>query len=292
MNSSAHPEKPYVLITGASTGLGKALAKLCARQGRNVILASLPGENLPELSHEISGKYGVDAPWMELDLTEDDAVHRLSSWALSKYRIDVLINNAGFGGTQTMKDASFSYLDRMIKLNVRATGMLTYLLLPELKSHETAFILNVSSLIAYNPIGYKTFYPATKSFVYFMSRGLRQELLPDGIHVSVLMAGPMYTNENVIKRIAALGWKGRFTTLYPEEMASAAWNGLMRKKAVIIPGLGNKISFLVSRIIPASIRLPWLKNVFIREIEEGYGWVESEESPAIPVFSSAPRRKE
>lgn len=292
MNSPGEPQNPYALITGASTGLGKAFATLLASQGKNLILVSLPGENLPEVSAEISEKNGVDVRWMELDLTEDDAIRRLSTWALSRYRIDMLVNNAGFGGTQTMKDASFTYLDKMIKLNVRATGMLTYLLLPELKSHGTAYILNVSSLIAYNPIGYKTFYPASKSFVYFLSRGLRQELLPDGIHVSVLMAGPMYTNANVQKRIATLGWKGRFVTLFPEEMALAALNGLMKKRAVIIPGLGNKFGFLMSKVLPAAIRLPLLKRIFIRELKNGHGWVDPEQSSSIPAFSSGPHRME
>ena len=241
-----------------------------------MILVSLPGENLPEVSKEISTAHGVDAPFMELDLTEEDAIHRLSAWALSKYRINLLINNAGFGGTQDINGASFSYLDKMIKLNVRATSMLTYLLLPELKSHGTAHVLNISSLIAYNPVPYKTFYPATKSFIYFFSRGLREEFKHEGIHVSVLMAGPMNTNPNVKKRIEALGWKGRFVALEPEAMAEAALAGLKQRKAVIIPGIGNKLGFLISRIVPAAIRLRMLKRIFIKELEKGYSWVPAE----------------
>lgn len=276
MNASIQPEKPYTLITGASTGLGKAFALVSARQGANVLLVSLPGEGLQELSGEISSTYGVDAPWMEVDLTEEDALHRVSSWALSKYRVNRLINNAGFGGTQSINGASFEYLDKMIKLNVRATGLLTYLLLPELKSHGEAHVLNISSLIAYSPVPYKTFYPASKSFIYFLSRGLREEFRHEGVHVSVLMAGPMNTNPNVKKRIEALGWKGRFVSLEPEDMAERALKGLWKRKAVIIPGLGNKISFLVSRILPASIRIRLLKKVFIEELKSGYSWVSSE----------------
>lgn len=276
MNASIQPEKTYTLVTGASTGLGKAFAVVSARQGCNVLLVSLPGEGLPELSREISSSHGVDAPWIEVDLTEEDALHRVSSWALSKYRVNRLINNAGFGGTQSINGASFEYLDKMIKLNVRATSMLTYLLLPELKSHGEAHVLNISSLIAYSPVPYKTFYPASKSFIYFLSRGLHEEFRDEGVHVSVLMAGPMNTNPNVKKRIEALGWKGRFVSLEPEDMAERALKGLMRRKAVLIPGLGNKISFLVSKILPASLRIRLLKKVFIEELKSGYSWVPSE----------------
>ena len=281
----------YALVTGASTGLGKAFAIQCARTGKNVILVALPGEGLENLSREISSRFGVDAPWIELDLTENDAIQRLSSWALSKYRIDLLINNAGFGGTQSINGASFEYLDKMIKLNVRATSMLTYLLLPELKSHGNAYVLNVSSLIAYTPVPYKTFYPASKSFIYFFSRGLREEFKEEGIHVSVLMAGPMNTNPNVTKRIEALGWKGRFVALSPDEMARLAIKGLLNKRAVIIPGLGNKLSFLVSKILPASIRIPMLKRVFIRELKDGYGWITHQDGASNPVYSSGRLQK-
>lgn len=258
----------YVLITGSSTGLGKAFAVECARRGKNILLVSLPGEGLEELADQINRQYRVETAFFEVDLTEEDAVHRLVAWALERFRIDMLINNAGFGGSMKLDKTPLEYLDKMIKLNVRATSLLSYLLIPELKSHPQAYILNVSSTIAFNPVAYKTFYPGSKAYVYFLSRGLNFELKGSGTHVSVLLAGPMKTNAFVTDSIEKQGWKAKFITLEPEAMAKAAIDGLLRNQHVIIPGWANKLSVFLSRLVPDAIRLPAVSRSILDEIEK------------------------
>lgn len=260
--------KNYSLITGASTGLGKAFALECAKLGKNLILVSLPGEGLTELAREISGKYQVEVASYEIDLTEEDSIKHLSAWITDNYRVDLLVNNAGFGGSRRLDKTPYEYLDKMIKLNIRATSLLSYLMLPELKSHPRAHILNVGSTIVFSPVAYKTFYPGSKAFVYFLSRGLNYELKDTGVSVSVLLAGPMRTNAFVTESINVSGWLARWITMETEMMARIALRDTFRNKPVIIPGLGNKISVFLSRILPASFRIPRVSRNFLKEIEK------------------------
>ena len=144
----------YTLITGASKGLGKAFANECARRRMNLILVSLPGENLKCLQSELQVRYGVRVFFRETDLTERDAVEQLAHWINEKFSIKMLINNAGVGGTQFFDSSSVDYLDNMIQLNVRAMTLLTRLLIPQLRRNMNTYILNVSSLAAFSPVPY------------------------------------------------------------------------------------------------------------------------------------------
>lgn len=258
----------YALITGASAGLGRAFALECARRGKNVLLVALHGEGLGEVADQINRQYKVEAAFFEVDLTEEDAVHRLAAWALENFKIDMLINNAGFGGSMRLEKTPVEYLDKMLKLNVRATSLLSFLLLPELKSHSRAYILNVSSTIAFHPVAFKTFYPGSKSFVYFLSRGMNHELKGSGVSVSVLLAGPMKTNPFVTDSIEKQGAKVKLITLKPEEVAKIALDGTLSGKPVIIPGFVNKLSVWLSGLIPEFFRIPAVSKGILKEIEK------------------------
>ena len=162
-----------------------------------------------------------------------------------------------------------AYFDSMIKLNVRVTGMLTFHLLNELKTHEKAYILNVSSIISLMPSAYKTVYSASKAFIYSFSRGLRQELRGTNVHVSVLMPGPLRTNSSVTERIKKQGFFGRMIVLEPETAAKIALAQTLDRKPVIIPGVVNKISGILMKAIPKSIGVPIISSIYSKEAETG-----------------------
>ncbi len=128
----------YTLITGASMGLGKEMAIAFARKGRNLVLVALPGQNLSQLCGEISLAFGVKTVAKECDLTDETALFKLADDILTNYSIDQLINNAGVGGTAAFETSSIEYLERIINLNVRATTLLTRLILPSLKEQKKA----------------------------------------------------------------------------------------------------------------------------------------------------------
>ena len=280
---------PFALITGASTGLGKAFAKECARKGKNLLLVALPNEGLPELSASLENQFGIKTAWLETDLTQEDSLVKVRDWALGQYRVDLLINNAGMGGTRPFAKASFDYLDKMIKLNVRATGLLTYLFLPELKSHKEAHILNVGSIIGYTPAPYKTFYPASKGFIFNFSRGLHEELKGSGVSVSVLMAGVMPTNPSVVERMKTQGWRARFISVETDYVAKTALGKMYKKRPVIVLGFGNKFSRFLATVLPLSLQMSMMHRIITKELELETGQVSNgkEVIPAPDAAASA-----
>ena len=112
--------KTYTLITGASTGLGKELAMECAKRKMNLILVSLPKEKLAELCNQVSTQYGISASYYEIDLTQKNAPFKLIDWVKNNFLVNIIINNAGVGGTYPFDKSPIEYIDTIIQLNIRA----------------------------------------------------------------------------------------------------------------------------------------------------------------------------
>ncbi len=256
----------YTVITGASKGLGKEFAYECARRGMNLILVSLPGEDLERLCLEIAFTYKVKVSFQETDLTERELVEDLARWINYNFAVNILINNAGVGGSCLFAESSPDYLDDIIQLNISAMVLLTRLLLPELKRHPEAYILNVSSLAAFSPVPYKTVYPASKAFIYHFSLGMRAELKNTAVSVSVLNPGPIRTNEDVCKRINGQSFYVKRSTITSQKIARTAIDKMLKRKAVIIPGLINRFSAFMIRLVPVSVRVHVGTNIFRREL--------------------------
>lgn len=261
-------DEKYTLITGASTGLGKEFAIECARRGMNLILVSLPHENLEELGQELSASYSVRVACREVDLTNRKLLEELIDWITENFSVNMLINNAGIGGTQFFIDSPIDYLDNMIQLNIRAMTLLTRLLLPELKTHPKAYILNVSSLAAFSPVPFKTIYPASKAFIHHFTRGLKAELKDTNIRVCVLNPGPIMTNKDVTKRINGQSFYVRLSIMSPERIARIAVRKLLRGHAVIIPGFMNRFNAFFIRLAPVSWRLNVGTSIFRRDLRK------------------------
>ena len=174
------------MITGASQGLGRELALQLASRGENTLLAALPGENLQAVCDGCRS-FGVRSECFELDLTDRDSLMDFISEVDGNYQLSMLINNAGTGGSRRFTEVPLKYIDTIMKLNVLATTVLTHELLPNLRRNAPARILNISSLAAMIPTGYKTVYPASKAYIKHFSLGMREELRPYGISVSLAL---------------------------------------------------------------------------------------------------------
>ncbi len=257
----------YIIVTGASLGLGRAMAKNLASRGYNLILVSLPGEGLSEYCDELFLNYGVQVLYYELDLREADNILEFKEWALSKgVEIAGLINNAGLGGSACFDEAPLEKIDRMILVNIRALTLMSRLFIPVLKLQESAFILNVSSIAAFKPMPFKTVYPASKAYVYSFSVGLSEELKGTSVQVSVLHPGPMDTSQENASRLNKHGFLGRLVLLTVDEVAEIAISKLLSGKKVIIPGIFNKICIRLLKTIPRRVAMPILFNVLRKEI--------------------------
>lgn len=262
----AEATHPRTLITGASQGLGREMAIECARRGHDLVLVALPGRNLDAFCRELSFQFGVQADFIETDLTDKEAICRLAEMVQRRFRINFLVNNAGTGGTLPFDTSSVDYLDNIIQLNIRALSMLTRLMVPELRSHRRACVLNVSSMAAFSPIPFKTVYPASKAFVYNFSRSLNRELKDTSVRVAVVHPGPILTNPDVTARIIRQGSAGKIGLLMGSEIARIAIDGVNAGREVIIPGFMNKVNLLLIRVVPDGIRLQMLSRVIRREI--------------------------
>ncbi|MBV8324943.1 SDR family NAD(P)-dependent oxidoreductase [Chryseobacterium sp.] len=257
-------EELYAVITGASQGLGKSFAEQLAKRKINLILVSLPNQNLKEFARELENRYTVKTCYYEVDLSVNENVMKLTEWLNTSFEIYILINNAGIGGTKKFTEASPDYINTILQVNVAATSLITHQLLPNLLRQSGAYILNVSSMAAFSPIGFKTVYPASKTFIHSFSRGLYEELKETSVFVSVVNPGAMKTNPEVCKRIEKQGLLGRLTLLNPDKVASRCIERLFKKDSVIMV---NPVSWLIMKVLPIWIKLPLMTKAIKREIE-------------------------
>jgi short-subunit dehydrogenase len=257
---------PYTLVTGASSGLGKAFAIECARMGQNLVLFALPGSQLHSLARYLMAEFNVDVQVFKFDLTDSYELAQQVEQVTAHYPVNFLINNAGIGGTAAITTTTFEKMDQIIQLNVRSTAQLTHLLIPHLLKQEESFILNVSSMAAFTPIAYKTVYPASKAFISSFSLGLREELAGTGLSVSVLYPGPMMTNFNTSRRILSQGRKGKMGLLSTSAIVRIALNNTFARQPVIVPGLMNKLSHFLMSVLPLGIKLKIVSRAVKKEI--------------------------
>ncbi len=240
------------MITGASEGLGKAFALHCAERGMNLVLLALPESGLSKIAQFIRDNYEVTVHCYELDLTDEQACKDfITDLKANSFPINILINNAGIGGTFAFGEMPLDTYRKMIFLNVWATTYLIYEILPILSSHSQAYILNVSSLAAYFHFPYKQVYGATKAYIYHFSKALQQELRHQkNISVSILCPGGMNTSPSLTRFHNNSGILSRLSILQPEEVAKIAIEQLLAKRQVIIPGTANK-AYLLLKYLPA-----------------------------------------
>ena len=259
--------KNYALITGASQGLGRSFAYEMASRKKNLILVALANEGLVELAQTLIQKFKVDVVYFESNFVEPNAVEELAQSVNEKFEIDVLINNAGLGGTASFSASSVNYIDAIIQVNIRALSLLIRLLLPNLKRQQQAYILNVASMASFTPIPYKTVYPASKAFVYFLSRTLNEELRGTNVFVSVLHPGPMKTNQRVTRHIETQGWIGKMGLIPTDRLARLTIRQLYKRDSLIIPGFLNKINWLIIKMVPIWLQLYLGARITRKELE-------------------------
>lgn len=255
----------FALITGASQGLGRAFAFEFAKRKTNLILVSLPNENLSGVVAQLTD-FQIVVHYFETDLSLRENVEALSQKINADFLVQFFINNAGRGGTMAFEDAGLGYLDGIIQLNITATVLLTRLLLPNLRQQKQAYILNVSSMAAFSPIGYKTVYPASKAFIRHWSLGLREELRETNVAVCAVYPGPMATNPEVSQRILRQGWKGGIGLFSPEKVAEIAVRQMLRKRSTIVLGFANRFNQFLMWLLGGEMLVRLVSNAVKNEI--------------------------
>ena len=253
----------YALITGASAGIGRAMAQECARRGFHLLLVALDEPALHDTATALKTQFPIEAHAFGVDLTLEDAPRQICDWCRCEgFPVSILINNAGFGHSGMLESIPLPEYYKMLSLNNRAMVGLTHLFLPLLKQQPKAYILNMSSMEATLPRPYKAVYAGTKNFVFGFTLALREELKSFKINVSVLCPGPTATNEGSLMRIREQGKKARLMVLMPEPVAKAAIRGMMENKQIIIPGVVPKMIVRLMNWFPTPWKMAILERLF------------------------------
>lgn len=246
-------QRDTALITGASSGIGEALAWVCAQHGYNLILVARSTNKLDATAAELSQKYDVDVAVRPCDLSIPDAAKKLCGALFDESRqIDMLINSAGVLEHGSFVATSTDDHQRMIQLNVIAlTSMLAHLL-PSMVERGSGRVLNIASLGAFQPIPSLATYAATKAYVLSLSEALVEELRGTGVTVTTLCPGPTATNMmiNAQEKSDALNNVPDFVVSDVNTVAHKAFRGCIKGDAIIVPGALNHTASLISRATP------------------------------------------
>jgi len=247
--------RPVTVITGASAGIGAALARVFARHGHALALVARREDRLHALADEIAAAGGARPLVIAADLLQDD-VARMVGEALAAQGVEpqYLVNNAGFGlvGTAAALDSG-EQLD-MIDLNVRSLSELSLAFVDSLERHRGG-ILNVGSMAGFLPGPGMAVYYATKAYVLSFSEALHSELKPRGIRVAVLCPGPVPTEFAERAGLKGGALAPNFMTRSAEYVAEKGYRGLMEGHRTIVPGLLNRLITVAIRLTPRRLVL-------------------------------------
>lgn len=253
----------FALVTGASSGIGRAIAEEFARKGMNLILVALPNTGIETVEESLEQKYNIKVISYCLDLTDSMAPALLLGECKRKnIHLSVLVNNAGFGNLELFGDSDLDELLQMMALNNRALVSLTHQFIPLLKESGEGYILNVGSLASVFKIPYKAVYSATKSFVYSFSAALGLELKSSNVFVSCLCPGSTLTSPRVRDILERTSGKHRLFVQTPEAVAKIAVRKLFNRQFKIVPGFHNRLLLGISWILPESITDKLLVKLF------------------------------
>ena len=229
------------LVTGASSGIGKAIAASLAARGARLILVARSKDKLEELAIQLRGPSGPEAVVIAMDLAAPGAAARLGEEAVRRgLTVDLLINNAGFGKWGNFLDESIeieTYAE-MVDLNIRAVVELCHVFLPAMAARGDCGILNVGSTGSFVPVPWAAVYGATKAFVLSFSEALYYEYRDRGVQVTALCPGN--TESNFARVANAAAEKGAKAGNSPEMVADVGLDALLKGACSVIPGASNQ----------------------------------------------------
>ena len=246
------------LITGASGGIGAALARELAAAGHDLVLVARSDSKLHTLGDELAAQHGVSTTVLTVDLGAPGAAGVLAD-QLGDLRVDVLVNNAGVGSFGPFHETDPAKVSQMVLLNVATLTDLTRALLPPMVAAGSGCVLNVASTAAFMPGPLMAVYYATKAYVLSFSEAIADELKGTGVTVTALCPGPVATGfQNGAEMGESKLVKGK-QLMTAEKCARLAVAGMNKGKPVVITGLTNKLQamaprFLPRRLIPGMVR--------------------------------------
>ncbi len=246
-------QSPAVLVTGASSGIGRELCKLFAKDGCDIVMVARDEARMKKLEVEIQGRWATKIKIMPFDLSDPECPQKIyDELKAENIRIDILVNNAGFGQYGRFHETDSKKLFDMIEVNIAALTKLTRLFLPDMIERGHGRILNVASSAGYVAGPYSAVYYASKAYVIHFSEAIAEEVDGSGVSVTVLCPGPVKTE--FFKR-AEIEDRPLEST-FPQEadkVAEIGYKALMKGKRNIIPSWFYKLLVFSIRLAPRKI---------------------------------------
>ena len=239
------------LITGASSGIGRDIAKELAKRGYDIVIVARNESKLDELKQEITG-VNVEVIPMDISIRENCIkLHDQVGF------VDILVNNAGFGLFGKFNTTNLDRELEMVDLNVKSLHILTKLFIQDMVEKNTGYILNVSSIAGHLPGPFMSTYYATKHYVSNLSESINEEMKKEGLKVKIgtLNPGPVRTNFNNVANV-----KFNLSSLSSEYVAKYTVDKILKGKTVITPGFSIKCTRFFAKIVPNSILAHFVYN--------------------------------
>jgi len=258
-------------VTGASAGIGHAIAHELAARGHNLILVARRQPQLQALADELSEQYGIRAEAMACDLAKPTPRERLPGQiAKLGLDVDVLINNAGFATGGPFHESDTERELQQVRLLVENVVALTSMFSPSMVDRGRGAILNVASTAGMQPMPYSAGYAAAKAYVLSFSEALHFELRPHGVVVTALAPGPVKTAFWEIAQWQVASGDSfedaipSPAMITPEQAAKAGIDGLAAGRRVVVPGLPMRTAMQASRYLPNALKLPTIEWIMRR----------------------------
>ena len=240
----------WALVTGASAGIGKALAQELAAGGANLVLTARRADRLQEIAQALSTAHKIRTEAFAADLTQPDAPEKIFAFTRDRgLHIDILINNAGFGAYGPFASVEQRRLLDMVQVNCAAVIHLTHLFLPAMIHRRSGYVLIVASTASFQAVPYISTYAATKAFDLLFAEGLAEEVKLHGVHVCALCPGSTESEfRDVANQSQAPAANRRQETA--QKVAQVGLHALAAGKSYVISGTRNYLGAQVQRLVP------------------------------------------
>ena len=249
------------LITGASSGIGRALAHEHARRGRDLMIVARREDELNELAEKLRTQYAIEVRVVAKDLTAPDSRRELFDFTEREgLRVDYLFNNAGFGGAGQFYEQDWDVLSGMMELNMRAVTELMHLFLPGMVARGRGRVLNTSSTAGFMPGPLQAVYFATKAYVTSVSKAVASELQDSGVTVTALCPGAVKTE---FADTAGLGDSKLFeSAATPQTTAAQGYTAMEAGRLEVITELGLAVTIKgLLPLLPERLAMGIIKKI-------------------------------
>ncbi len=259
-------QKSFALVSGASSGIGLALAKCLAQDGVDLMLVARRADVLAQVADDLRQKYPVTVHVVAADLNAVGAIDTVMADIAKLGRsVDVLINNAGAGVVGDFAEMSPDDIARVTTLNITAFSLLARAVLPQMKHKGRGRMLNIASTAAFQPGPGMAVYFASKAYVLSLSQALSAELQGTGITVTALCPGPTVSEFGARSGIEGTNvFKGAFPVARAEDVAAFGYKAMIQGKRVAVHGLLNRLSTWSAQLAPMSVVLWMTRNLLKR----------------------------